>query len=220
LTSTIKKTVVILGVVAVAAAIYWAVGDKKEDTRVVNDDQNDKAAQEKDALELVKNDLGQKMLADKLARLEGKVSAMEIASLKKESCGDNTQDEKTQGETQEMPPPPDLEKLLSKSIERFENQPYDRQWAEAAETSFHKELSEAASEIGMRLESVECKSTDCMAVVEFENYEAVKQRTSKLAMQPFSVNCGLQITNPEPENRDAPYHVKVFFVDCEKQPAG
>jgi hypothetical protein len=165
----------------------------------------------------------QKELEQKIARLEAQVAVMssQLNAGRNSGTGNaNVDEDATQKEEDESTfDQPALTEVVATNIQRFDDQPYDAAWATPAENSLHSELSNAATELGFQLRGVECRTTDCMATVEFDNYEKVQENAGLLAMRPYSVNCAMRVTTPEPADVNMPYKVKVFFQNCIKDNA-
>jgi hypothetical protein len=161
----------------------------------------------------------QKALEDRMARLQAQMAVVgananaaanqtdETDTAEDENAGDPMQ---VDPETRRM----ELLNVIEQNTANFENQGYDAKWSEKATSSLRTMLSGVTSKLGARLENVECKTTDCMATVEFESFETVRDGVDYIAMHRYPVNCSLRLSTPEPENANEPYQMKVFFQNC------
>lgn len=173
------------------------------------------------------DDARQQLLERKVQRLEAKMADLLAAGRKDthQRESESVQEEEDEELDPMMQDPgAKLERLTStvqENTRRFEQQEFDADWAYTATSSIQDELTKLAPELGFRLQKAECRTSDCMATVEFESYTALKENASAsvLAMRPYPVNCRMRVTTPPPENRDAPYQVKVFFQDCDRDGA-
>jgi hypothetical protein len=134
--------------------------------------------------------------------------------------GDGHDEESEDAPAENLPPARPLTRDESRAQheEEFDNKladhaqdPVDSTWAPSAQTNFVADLSALASDSKFHLLGVDCRSTTCVAEVEWKNYgEAVSQFGSVLHA-PYKQNCGTTILLPEPPDRAAAYRAKAMF---------
>jgi hypothetical protein len=217
-TSTTKKILAIFGLAATAlvALVLWKTGHHQEKADVSSRDALEETDISRQGGETSKRE---RALEGKIERLEAKVAMMGAAN----KNVNRHEEEDSPAEADRDPALEDpkarrakLENLIAESTQRFEQQSYDADWADAAESELRRALSSSATDLGFKFQNVECRTTDCMATVEFDNYEIVMEKASMLAMQNYSVNCKTRVVTPQPDDVEEPYQVKVFFRDCKK----
>lgn len=160
----------------------------------------------------------QSALEERMARLQAQMAVVgaNVNAANQHSENDETNDESAGDPMQADPKLRRMELLnvIEQNTERFENQEYDTQWSEKATSNLRTMLSDVTAKLGAQLQDVECKTTDCMATVEFESFETVRDGADFIAMHRYPVNCSLRLTTPEPENTNEPYRMKMFFQNC------
>jgi hypothetical protein len=90
----------------------------------------------------------------------------------------------------------------------------DRPWAARAQAGLQKTLAEIASKNGFRLESTDCRTTRCVALVSFASYEVAKANYSQIAHASYDPNCAVAISIPDTDPGPGEVRANVRF-DCE-----
>jgi len=87
----------------------------------------------------------------------------------------------------------------------------DSTWAPAARSNFVNDLSAIASDSKFHLVGVDCRTSTCVAEVEWSNYgDAVSEFGSVLHAR-YKQNCGSTILLPEPPDLAVRYRAKAVF---------
>lgn len=90
----------------------------------------------------------------------------------------------------------------------------DPQWSRSAADSIRADL-EGLSEGDFRVDSVDCRTTQCRVDLTWTSYTAAQQGAPDIAGHGFATNCMKDIYTPAPETgrKDAPYTASLYF-DC------
>ena len=65
-----------------------------------------------------------------------------------------------------------------------------------------------------RLLGVDCRTSTCLATLEFPNFAAAKDQFPRFVEHVYDVPCGRTAMLDDVEDPAAPFQVKVFFDEC------
>jgi hypothetical protein len=118
------------------------------------------------------------------------------------------------------PPIPDPEEtarelsaLNDMLLAKHAGEPVDPTWSSGAVSAFQRDFAALTEQREAKVVGVECKTTSCVATLEWPSYEAAQREHSEVVMHGYEVNCRRQIWAPEPEDREARYKATAIF-DC------
>jgi hypothetical protein len=99
--------------------------------------------------------------------------------------------------------------------ERFEREAVDTPWAAATTQLFAADIAGLGEDSGFALVHTECRSTQCMAVMEWSSYGEAVQGYATLLHHPYQANCVRHTLLPAPDTTEVaqPYHMTIVF-DC------
>jgi hypothetical protein len=155
---------------------------------------------------------------DKLNRLDERLAKVEqTRSTGGPDAGAGTggPDPAAQGKSQA----PSDEEYVARWQEEFERQPYDPTWAVSAKQRFEQDFTKLGTERQLSLKAVECRSSGCIAIVEFDNYAtALKNYMALIVETVYSIPCATSGAVPPPDeaDKDKPYQTTIYFKDCQK----
>jgi hypothetical protein len=119
-----------------------------------------------------------------------------------------------------MPAPPSPEESKQMLFERqrtlvadHQKDPLDPVWSVATVKNFDADFEAMAQNSPVKLLSIDCRTTSCLATVRWENYATALAKGSVLAHYPYSTTCARQVVQPPPDDENAPYVSTVVF-DC------
>jgi hypothetical protein len=98
----------------------------------------------------------------------------------------------------------------------------DRAWASSTEASLQADLARFAEDPGakgMTAVKVECRTTQCLAVMEWPSFEAARGGYGDILHGRYQANCGREVLLPPPANPSARYQATVVY-DCTEARAG
>jgi len=93
-------------------------------------------------------------------------------------------------------------------------QPVDGSWAPEANQSLGGALHRLGAEGHFRVQGVDCRTTLCVATLEWPSYGEATANYARVLHEPYAVNCRRSILLPEPADRLRPYDGRLVF-DCE-----
>lgn len=101
----------------------------------------------------------------------------------------------------------------------YASEAVDAAWAEPAAASLQGTLRARAGRDahGGEVQSVACRSTNCVARLRFPSYEAARMGFQGYVTDAYEVPCATSATLPEPADPDAPYEAEVLFDSCQRQ---
>ena len=98
--------------------------------------------------------------------------------------------------------------------------PVDAAWANDAARTLTQELSEwVADKESTLLTGVDCKSTSCVAHLEFASGTDARSGAPELVSRFYGVNCATSLRLSDAAPADAPQQVDLVFHDCVRDPA-
>jgi hypothetical protein len=108
---------------------------------------------------------------------------------------------------------------LHEKIGAFESEAPDPAWAGATQATLETEMATLSSGArGEAVQSVQCKSTSCLATVSFPTYDAARAGFGRYAMGAYGeVRCAQTAVLDEPSDPTAPYEVQVLFDNCVRE---
>jgi hypothetical protein len=98
-------------------------------------------------------------------------------------------------------------------IARHRNEPADPEWAPAAQNSFTREISAVGEANHVSVRSVDCRSTTCIAEVQWPTYRDALNAYHDLLHGRYSQNCSRSITLPDAIDAESPCQAQ-FLLDC------
>lgn len=76
------------------------------------------------------------------------------------------------------------------------------------------DLGEIAQTSSFELVQTECRTTSCLATMQWPTYGKAQAEWRKLLHHGYQANCSREITLPEPSDETAPYQA-TLVLDCE-----
>lgn len=117
-------------------------------------------------------------------------------------------------------PPPDAEAerkrladLFAKHRADHEREPDDARWARATEARLDGNLRALAGVRANRVVGVSCRTTSCLATLEWSSYDKARKASSDLATAHYGAACSTWVHMPRPESPSGAYQATVYF-DC------
>jgi hypothetical protein len=133
---------------------------------------------------------------------------------------------KERGSDQPPPRPSPEESLRQleqrhRELERFhEEDAPDPTWSRQAEQSLTAGLHSLGEELGFSLESSECKTSSCRAIVRWSDLKSAETKASQLAERAFpGLNCAQTVLR-RATNDAEPSNTVALYLDCTDQRAG
>ena len=102
--------------------------------------------------------------------------------------------------------------MWEEQLDDHEAAAIDSQWARSVAPQFNRDL-EAIGEEAFAVADVDCRTTTCVATLDFASYGAAQASLAGVLHHPYAVNCATTFVIPEPEDRAAAYSANVLF-DC------
>jgi hypothetical protein len=121
------------------------------------------------------------------------------------------------------PVPADMDRQVEESIDEIVQkhaaESVDSNWAAGTNSDFRHDLSSLGEKQGFALRSLDCRTTLCVAVLEWSSYEIAREYND-VSLFPYKHNCAITIYVPQPEHGDfkRAYQGKVLF-DCSEERA-
>ncbi len=91
--------------------------------------------------------------------------------------------------------------------------PTDASWAPRVEAGFQDDLTSLGDDAGFRVATTNCRTTTCIATVDFEGYDAAVAGHAALLHHDYAANCAREVVLPEPAERSGRYTATVLY-DC------
>ena len=91
--------------------------------------------------------------------------------------------------------------------------PVDETWARAAQTSVATSLDKLAARSGFSVNTVECRSSSCLAEIGWPSYHGALSTYENLLVEPYEPNCATEIVLPDPADQGAAYSA-TLVLDC------
>jgi hypothetical protein len=117
-------------------------------------------------------------------------------------------------------PPPDADAERKRLADLFatrradhEREPDDPRWARATEAKLDTDLRALAGVRADRVVGVSCRTTSCLATLEWSSYDEARKASSDLATARYGAACSTWVHLPRPENTSGAYQATVYF-DC------
>ena len=98
--------------------------------------------------------------------------------------------------------------------DRYTAERPDPAFAASAAGSLRRELGTLADKGGFRVVDVDCRTTMCLASVEWPSYALVADGANQIMAHPYAVNCAMETRFPPPDDPAKAYQASVYF-DCE-----
>lgn len=108
------------------------------------------------------------------------------------------------------------ERTFNEQLSAHSRQQVDSGWAPAMRTQLSRELEPLQSTSGFRLGDIDCRSTTCVAQVEWPTYADAMAHYSTLLQSAFKEPCSKTIVLPEPADPGVPYSAKTLF-ECARE---
>jgi hypothetical protein len=102
----------------------------------------------------------------------------------------------------------------SRALEEHRSEPVDEAWSQAAQASLRLELEGLVQPADARLGNIECRSTSCVATIEWMSYGRAVATYSNMVEHRYEPNCARSAYLPEPIDVAAPYQVQLIFSEC------
>jgi hypothetical protein len=148
----------------------------------------------------------------RIAELEGKVASLEKRSLAASDA--------TLAETPRRPGHgEEFKEAFSKRLAQQKNEPTESAWAEKATTLLRTDIQDIATQSGFRLLSIDCRTTLCLARVEWNSPGEASREFARLAHGGYRANCTKSVVVDETPSSGGSIGASVLF-DCEEWRAG
>ena len=98
-------------------------------------------------------------------------------------------------------------------VRRYEEESVDPTFAPAAVKTLRSALSKLGESSSFRTVSVDCKTTLCVADLEWSSYQAVIDEARNLAMYDFDLKCRKFVYHPPPDDPHGAYRASLV-LDC------
>jgi hypothetical protein len=94
----------------------------------------------------------------------------------------------------------------------------DFDWAGSVETDIQGDLDDLTEETDIRVQKVECRTTSCIAVLQWPSYAEAQQTFRRFLALPHAGECGSKLILPEVESQREgdPVEATVLF-QCERE---
>jgi hypothetical protein len=110
--------------------------------------------------------------------------------------------------------------LYAGKIASIEREGRDPDWAPATEYAFQQDFLQLQKASGAELLNLECRTTGCLAKVQWTSYSDARKGWSSLLHATYSVNCNTTLDLPGPsEAPQGPLQAIIAF-ECEEARAG
>lgn len=99
------------------------------------------------------------------------------------------------------------------------NESLDEKWSSRASLAFTQDMdSISAAAGGLRVIDVDCRTTSCVATVEWPNFEAARKGFTEVLHGRFQNNCEREVTLPNPDDVEATLRTEIVFTKCVRNP--
>jgi hypothetical protein len=107
-----------------------------------------------------------------------------------------------------------IEGMVARQTEAHEREGIDPAWAGKVNGLVSADLDQMAGAGHFRAVHVDCRTTSCMAVLEWERFDQARESMEAIARFPYQANCARALSTPEPDDPAAPYQARLF-LRCE-----
>jgi hypothetical protein len=105
-------------------------------------------------------------------------------------------------------------------IAGHEASPVDTGWAHRSRELLDADLTNMLATMdGARLESIECRSSSCIAQLDLASFGSAQEKAAELVSGQYGVNCATRIQLDDATAGEAPYRVQMVFHSCSDDPA-
>jgi hypothetical protein len=91
--------------------------------------------------------------------------------------------------------------------------PIDPEWSRETEKTLRDHLSSLAARSSFTVESVDCKTRTCVALLAFASYADAQARWQSVLMHPNGAGCGSEVTLEDPADPARRYEL-TFVYQC------
>lgn len=95
----------------------------------------------------------------------------------------------------------------------------DPRWSDRAQQALRTDFHDLEHGLGFTMVDVDCRTTSCVATIEWPTYALATQRYTGVLVNPARLNCMRESSLPPPATPNAPYREQVIF-DCTSLRAG
>jgi len=107
-----------------------------------------------------------------------------------------------------------------KALDLYAQEGSDPAWAPATEKTILADLKTAASAGGFDVRTVNCRTTMCVADIQFPTYGNARTGWSRLMGAPNQSRCAFEIVlDPAPSDTGTPFSTQMLY-NCEKIRSG
>lgn len=106
---------------------------------------------------------------------------------------------------------------IEEDIDTHRSQPVDPNWGPASAEQVRDDLEASSIAALIDVVDVDCRSTTCLATVEWEDYGVAFRTYRRLLTHHYGVNCRRRMGVPPPADSDGPYRAHLF-LDCSDRP--
>jgi hypothetical protein len=102
---------------------------------------------------------------------------------------------------------------FAEKLAKHSAQPTDTTWARSTEGILREGLSDAAKKAGFRTVDISCRTTSCVANLEWDSYEAMHANLHTAYESSHNANCARWALAPDDQNTGGKVTVPLF-LDC------
>ncbi|MFP2908294.1 hypothetical protein ACLESD_25230 [Pyxidicoccus sp. 3LFB2] len=108
--------------------------------------------------------------------------------------------------------------MFEMKVDAWRQERVDPSWADPARHALANNMGTLLAGLPEdrrgQLLGVDCRSTTCLATLEFPNFAAAKDQFPRFVEHIYDVPCGRTVMLDDVEDPAAPFQVKVFFDEC------
>jgi hypothetical protein len=109
----------------------------------------------------------------------------------------------------------EVEQRHEQAIRTHRAQPIDPAWARKTNAMLQSDLTELAASSSFKLIEADCRTTSCIATVEWPSYGKAMVEWRRLLHHGYQANCSREITLPDAQDPQGAYQATIV-LDCEK----
>lgn len=106
------------------------------------------------------------------------------------------------------------EQAFQNRIAEHARDPIDRAWASQSAQALQIDITSMSARAGgCHVVDVDCRTSSCVATIEWPNFRAARDNYQRFTQQAFHVNCAREMTLIPPQDDSRPFQASIFF-DC------
>ena len=193
---------VVSGLAAGAFVMHYYKVPEPE-VRIIERDDDGRASQRKSPQKVLTSALQQGVLDEGAPRAKDKV----------------VEDEAEADRPRHLSPPERRELWranFQRKLDEIRDEPRDTQWAGRTERAFEGDFADKSEKFQARLVNMDCRTTRCLARVEWDSYTIAKKNFQHIAHASYQTNCAISLSlGPKPEDPSRPHQANVVY-ECEE----